>query len=70
MKIVFFGSDDFALKHCESIIQTKHQIVGCVTQPDKPKGRGLELTASPIKEFALKRYKHIESSGRNMPSEY
>lgn len=54
MKIVFFGSDDFALTHLEKLHASVHQIVACVTQPDRPKGRGMNVIFSPIKEFALK----------------
>ena len=56
MKIIFFGSDDFALVNLEKLLAAPgHEIVACVTQPDKPKGRGLKVTASPIKECALEK---------------
>jgi len=54
MRIVFFGSDDFAATHLEKLLDSSHQIVACVTQPDRPKGRGLKLLVSPIKELAIK----------------
>lgn len=54
MKIVFFGSDDFALTNLEALLASKHEIVACVTQPDKPKGRGLKVSESPLKDCALK----------------
>lgn len=54
MKIIFFGSDDFAAVHLEALLQTSHQMVACVTQPDKQKGRGMKVVFSPIKEIALK----------------
>lgn len=54
MKIIFFGSDDFALSHLECLVRSPHVICACVTQPDRPKGRHLQLSVSPIKEFALK----------------
>lgn len=53
MKIIFFGSDDFALVHLEALSK-EHEILACVTQPDKPKGRGMHLSQSPIKEWAIK----------------
>jgi methionyl-tRNA formyltransferase len=53
MKIVFFGSDDFAAAHLKALGKSSHKILACVTQPDKPKGRGLEVLPSPIKEWAL-----------------
>ena len=55
MKIIFFGSDDFALTNLEKLGTSGHAIVACVTQPDKAQGRGLKVLASPIKEFAVKR---------------
>src|SRR3989344_5556648 len=54
MKIVFFGSDDFAVTHLEALIKSGHQVLCCVTQPDKPKGRDLKVAVSPIKDCAQK----------------
>lgn len=53
MKIVFFGSDDFAAVHLNALFDSTHEVVGCVTQPDKPKGRGMKVIVSPIKSCAL-----------------
>ena len=53
MKIIFFGSDDFAEAHLKSLIDSKHELIACVTQPDRPKGRGMRVITSPIKELAL-----------------
>ena len=55
MKIIFFGSDDFALVNLERLGQSEHQVVACVTQTDKPKGRGLRTDFSSIKQYALSR---------------
>src|SRR5947207_2824277 len=55
MRIVFFGSDDFAAIHLEHLLDRGHEIVCCVTGPDKPQGRGMKLAVSPIKQMALKR---------------
>ena len=54
MKIVFFGTPEFAVPSLEMLISEGHEIVAVVTQPDKPKGRGNKLTAPPVKEFAVK----------------
>jgi len=54
MKIIFFGSDDFALAHLEALAGSKHEILACVTQPDRAKGRGMKVQESPIKLFAKK----------------
>ncbi len=53
MKLVFFGSDDFAAINLNRLLNSQHRVVGCVTQPDKPQGRGMAVVASPIKDIAL-----------------
>ncbi len=55
MKIIFFGSDDFALTTLNGLLASHHQILACVTQPDRPRGRGLKVGGSPIKELAAAR---------------
>lgn len=52
MRIVFFGSDDFAAAHLTKLMESSCQVVACVTQPDKAKGRGLKVIGSPIKSMA------------------
>ncbi len=52
MKIIFFGSDDFAAVHLQKLIDSPYEITACVTQPDKPKGRGMKMIISPIKACA------------------
>lgn len=53
MKIVFMGTSDFAIPSMTKIIDSQHEIVGVVTQPDRPKGRGKKVMPSPIKDLAL-----------------
>src|SRR3989338_7498610 len=54
MKIIFFGSDDFAVSHLETLVNSiNHEALACVTQPDRKKGRHLTLKSSLVKEFAL-----------------
>lgn len=53
MKIVFFGTPEFALPALERLIESKHEVALVVTQPDRPKGRGQKLVASPVKEMAI-----------------
>ncbi|MCK5580976.1 MAG: methionyl-tRNA formyltransferase [Candidatus Omnitrophica bacterium] len=60
MRIVFFGSDDFAAVNLEKLIALKYDVVACVTQPDRPKGRGMKVRVSPIKQLA--RENNIEVS--------
>lgn len=53
MKIVFMGTPDFAEKSLEAVYNAGHEILAVVTNPDRPKGRGMKRGASPVKEFAI-----------------
>ena len=53
MRIVFMGTPDFAVPTLETLIQSEHEVVGVVTQPDRPKGRSGKLQFSPVKETAV-----------------
>ena len=54
MRIVFMGTPDFAVGSLQALCESgKHEIVGVVTQPDRPKGRGNKLLMTPVKEYAL-----------------
>ena len=55
MKIFFMGTPDFAKESLEAIYNAGHEIIGVVTNPDKPKGRGMKMVASPVKEFAIEK---------------
>lgn len=52
------GTPDFALESLKALYEAKYNIVGVVTNPDRPKGRGMKMIASPVKEYALE--KHLE----------
>ena len=52
MKIVFMGTPDFAQKSLEALYNAGHEILAVVTNIDKPKGRGMKLVESPVKEYA------------------
>jgi methionyl-tRNA formyltransferase len=54
MRVLFWGTPDFAVKSLKALIESNHQVVGVVTQPDKPKGRGQKIQPTPVKEKALK----------------
>ena len=54
MKIVFMGTPDIAVGCLQKIIDGKHEILGVVTQPDKPIGRGKKIGMPPVKKLALK----------------
>jgi methionyl-tRNA formyltransferase len=52
MRLVFMGTPDFAVSSLRRLIQhPDHEVVGVVTQPDRPKGRGLKIVSSPVKQI-------------------
>ncbi len=53
MRIAFAGTPDFAVPALEALLHSTHTVVGVLTQPDRPKGRGRQIAASPVKETAL-----------------
>jgi len=52
-RIVFMGTPDFASASLKKLLDEGFNVVGVFTQPDKPKGRGMEMAYSPVKELAL-----------------
>ena len=55
LRVVFMGTPSFAVPVLAALLDSKHQMVGVYTQPDRPAGRRQRLSASPVKEFALGR---------------
>jgi len=55
MNIIFMGTPSFSLPTLQQLYKSDHNIQLVVTQPDRPKGRGRELNASPVKQFALEK---------------
>ena len=53
MRVVFMGTPDIAATCLKKILEDGFEVVGVYTQPDRPKGRGMKLVASPVKEVAL-----------------
>jgi methionyl-tRNA formyltransferase len=53
MRVVFFGTPDFALPTLDALLRSRHQVVAVVTQPDRPRGRGQKTTGAPVKARAL-----------------
>ena len=53
MRIVFMGTPDFAAASLQKLIDESFDVVGVFTQPDKMRGRGMEISFSPVKEIAL-----------------
>lgn len=54
MRIVFLGTPDFARASLQALLDDGQNIVGVFTQPDRPRGRGMALSPSPVKELALR----------------
>lgn len=55
MKIIFMGTPDFAKESLEAIYNDGHDILAVVTNPDRPKGRGMKLMESPVKQYAIQK---------------
>ena len=54
MKVVFMGTPDFAVSTLEAIIQAGHEVAAVITQPDKQKGRGKEISIEPRQGKSLR----------------
>lgn len=59
MKIVFMGTPEFAVASLDILVQNNYEIVGVVTVPDKPAGRGQQIQQSAVKKYALEKGLHI-----------
>ncbi len=55
MRLVFLGTPAFAVPSLEALLDAGHEVAAVYTQPDRPKGRGQQLAAPPVKECALRR---------------
>jgi methionyl-tRNA formyltransferase len=53
LRVVFFGTPEFAVPTLDALIRSRHTVVGVVTQPDRPRGRGQKRSAAPVKARAL-----------------
>lgn len=53
LKIIFAGTPEFAAVALEALVHSSHQVIAVYTQPDRPAGRGLKLTPSPVKAVSL-----------------
>ncbi|HLD47943.1 MAG TPA: formyltransferase family protein, partial [Desulfobaccales bacterium] len=52
-RLIFMGTPQFALPSLEAVLAAGEEVAAVVTQPDRPRGRGQVVTASPVKELAL-----------------
>ena len=59
LKIVFLGTPEFAVESLDALVKADYNIVGVVTMPDKPAGRGHKLLHSPVKQYALEHGLHL-----------
>jgi methionyl-tRNA formyltransferase len=55
LRVAFAGTPDFSVPSLEALVNAGHSVVGVLTQPDRPKGRGRQVTPSPVKAAALAR---------------
>src|SRR5688572_44936 len=55
MRIVFMGTPEFAVASLDALVQAGFAIVGVITAPDKPAGRGLQLQESAVKKYAVQK---------------
>lgn len=53
LRLVFMGSPDFAVPTLQALVENQYKVVAVITAPDKPAGRGLKLSVSPVKEYAV-----------------
>lgn len=53
LRVVFFGTPAFAVPTLDALVASRHVLAGVVTQPDKPRGRGQKVSASPVKAASL-----------------
>ena len=53
LRVVFFGTPDFAVPTLLGLLGSRHRVVAVVTQPDKPRGRGHQIVAGPVKQLAI-----------------
>ncbi|WP_281991106.1 methionyl-tRNA formyltransferase [Aquimarina aggregata] len=59
LRIIFMGTPDFAVDTLKTIVENKYNVVGVITAPDRPAGRGRKLKASAVKEYALTKHLNI-----------
>ena len=55
VRIIFMGTPEFAVESLKTLVESGYQVVGVVTAPDKPAGRGLKVIESAVKQYAVSR---------------
>jgi methionyl-tRNA formyltransferase len=59
LRIVFMGTPEFAVASLDALVKAGYNIVGVITAPDKPAGRGMKVTESAVKKYAVKKHLNI-----------
>ena len=59
IRIIFMGTPDFAVESLKSLVENGYNVVGVITAPDKPAGRGRQLGESAVKQYAIQQSLHI-----------
>jgi len=59
LRIIYLGTPDFAVASLDVLVKNGYNIVGVITAPDKPSGRGLQLTQSAVKQYAVEHNLHV-----------
>jgi len=59
LRIIFMGTPEFAVASLDALVKAGHNIVGVVTAPDKPAGRGMKMNESAVKKYAVEHNLHI-----------
>ena len=63
MRILFMGTPDFARESLEKLYNSNHEIISIVTNPDRPKGRGMKMTRKSCKGICnIQKYKYISTT--------
>lgn len=59
LRIIYLGTPDFAVASLDVLVKNGYNIVGVITAPDKPSGRGLQVTQSAVKQYAVQHNLHV-----------
>ncbi|HBY53529.1 MAG TPA: methionyl-tRNA formyltransferase [Marinilabiliales bacterium] len=59
IRIIFMGTPDFAVESLKALVENGYNVVGVITAPDKPAGRGRQLGESAVKQYAIQQSLHI-----------
>jgi methionyl-tRNA formyltransferase len=73
LKIIFAGTSYFSMKFLNELIESQHEVIAVITQPDRPSGRGQKITFSPVKTLSIKKnipfFQPLELNNEKIQSE-